>query len=201
MNYQKKQSFRPNTKFQQMKKINILWLFALIALAFSSCHKDIDLFIPDKDAVEFNASIIGIVIDEAGAPVENATIRYGTNTKTSDKNGTYQFKNVKVNSKHNVVKINKTGYFEGSRELLRIGQRPLHQKHITYKSFDQSFESTTSFSIKKGSITLDFPADAIVMASNNTPYSGQVQIAMKYLNPDQLEIYNKCRQPCRYQCR
>ena len=58
-----------------MKKINILWLFALIALAFSSCHKDIDLFIPDKDAVEFNASIIGIVIDEAGAHVENATIR------------------------------------------------------------------------------------------------------------------------------
>ncbi|MBK6448828.1 carboxypeptidase-like regulatory domain-containing protein [Candidatus Brachybacter algidus] len=175
-----------------MKKINIIWLFALIALAFSSCHKDIDLFIPDKDAVEFNASIIGIVIDEAGAPVENATIRYGTNTKTSDKNGTYQFKNVKVNSKHNVVKINKTGYFEGSREFTTDRANTITIKNILLtKSFDQSFESTTSFSIKKGSITLDFPADAIVMASNNTPYSGQVQIAMKYLNPDQLEIYQQ----------
>lgn len=115
MNYQKKQSFRPNTKFKQMKKINIIWLFALIALAFSSCHKDINEFIPDKEGQNFKSSLFGSVVDEAGQPVENAIIRYGANTKMTDKNGIYQFKNVDVNSKHNLITISKQGYFEGSR--------------------------------------------------------------------------------------
>ncbi|MBL0119422.1 MAG: hypothetical protein IPP89_10685 [Saprospiraceae bacterium] len=40
-------------------------------------------------------------------------------------------------------------------------------------------------------MTLDFPADAIAMASNNTPYSGTVMVAMKYLDPNQSSIYTQ----------
>ena len=175
-----------------MKKINIIWLFALIALAFSSCHKDINEFIPDKEGQNFKSSLFGSVVDEAGQPVENAIIRYGANTKMTDKNGIYQFKNVDVNSKHNLITISKQGYFEGSRVFTTDRSTTITIRNILLeKSFDKSFESTTAASLKKGAVTLDFPADAIVMASNNSPYSGTVMVAMKYLDPNQSSIYTQ----------
>jgi uncharacterized membrane protein len=149
-----------------MKKIKIIWLFALIALAFSSCHKDINEFIPDKEGQNFKSSLFGSVVDEAGQPVENAIIRYGANTKMTDKNGIYQFKNVDVNSKHNLITISKQGYFEGSRVFTTDRSTTITIRNILLeKSFDKSFESTTAASLKKGAVTLDFPADAIAMAS------------------------------------
>ncbi|MBK9025840.1 MAG: hypothetical protein IPL69_18245 [Saprospiraceae bacterium] len=132
------------------------------------------------------------MVDEAGQPVENAIIRYGANTKMTDKNGIYQFKNVDVNSKHNLITISKQGYFEGSRVFTTDRSTTITIRNILLeKSFDKSFESTTAASLKKGAVTLDFPADAIAMASNNTPYSGTVMVAMKYLDPNQSSIYTQ----------
>ena len=125
-----------------------------MAVAFSSCRKDVDLFITDTPEV-FHSSIFGIVVDESGDPVDKAVIKYGDLTKVTDENGIYQFKNVKVNSKHNFVTITKNGYFEGSRTFTTDRSNTISLKNILLeKSFDVSFESTTSASLKKGSIKI-----------------------------------------------
>lgn len=175
-----------------MYKIKNLWILAILALAISSCRKDTIDFIEGPKGQDFQSNILGSVIDEAGQPVANATVKYLGVTKTSDENGVYYFKNVKVNSKHSLITIRKEGYFEASRVFTTDRSNTVRVRNtLLAKTFDQSFESAAGATLKKGAITLDFPADAVIVASNNTPYSGTVQIAMKYLNPDGVEIFNQ----------
>jgi len=175
-----------------MYKIKNLWIVAILALAISSCRKDTIDFIEGPKGQNFTSNILGSVIDEAGQPVANATVKYLGITKTSDENGVYYFKNVEVNSKHSLITIRKEGYFEGSRVFSTDRSNTVRVRNtLLAKTFDQSFESTAGSTLKKGAITLEFPADGVVLASNNSSYSGTVQVAMKYLNPDGVEIFDQ----------
>ncbi len=175
-----------------MYKFRFIYILAFIALAMSSCRKDFNDFITDPKSQEYSGSILGYVIDESGLPVKDARVTFDNKIKTTDENGVYQFKNVQINSRHNIINIKKEGYFEGSRVFTTDRATTISVRNILLaKNFDQSFESSVSGKVNKGSITLDFPSDAIVMASSGSTYNGTVKIAMKYLDPSKREIYDQ----------
>lgn len=176
-----------------MYKFRFIYVLAFIALAMFSCRKDtIDFIVDNPQGQDYKGSILGYVVDENGLPVKDATVRFDNTVKTTDENGVYQFKNVDLNSKHNVVTIRKTGYFEGSRVFTTDRSSTVSVRNILLaKNFDQSFESSSASKVSKGAVSLDFPSDAVVLASSGAPYSGTVQVAMKYLDPSKREIYEQ----------
>lgn len=175
-----------------MYKFRFIYILAFIALAMVSCRKDTIDFIEDQKGQNYSGSILGYVVDEAGLPVKDATVKFDNKLKTTDENGVYQFKNVNINSKHNLITIRKDGYFEGSRVFTTDRSNTISVRNILLaKDFDQSFESSTTARIIKGAISLDFPSDAVVLASGGSPYNGTVKIAMKYLDPSNREIFDQ----------
>lgn len=175
-----------------MYRFKTLIFLALVTFLAASCRKDINEFILDSPGKEFTANILGIVVDEDGKPVVNAAVSYEGRQIATDDNGVYSFKNVKVNSRHNLVQIRKEGYFEGSRVFTTDRSTTVRVKNILLKkTFDRNFESNVAATVSKGDIRLEFPADGVVLASNNAPYSGTVQIAVKYLDPDTRAIFEQ----------
>lgn len=92
----------------------------LIIINLLACQKDRDIFIPDLQdpIILVNTSVGGAVIDENNAPVMGATVQLGTETKETDQNGVFLFRDVEVNSSRVYLEVNKAGYFQGSRAIL-----------------------------------------------------------------------------------
>lgn len=165
-----------------------LFLFGLI-IFITSCQKDSTEFVPTGDAITVDASIFGVVVDESQEPIQGATILYRGQSITTDEYGIYKFDNVKVNSKHNHINITKEGYFEGTRTFRTNHTKTLTLKtQLLTKSFDQSFNSDQGGVVKTTRSTLTFLPNSIMDANSKEPYSGEVTVAMKYLDPTQIEV-------------
>lgn len=96
---------------------NIIYIFLILLVA--GCYKDEDIFVPDnKPAEEYvKTSFIGLVTDEEGNPIENATVYTGTERKETDINGVFYVENVEVNTRKAYFRVEKAGFFHASRVL------------------------------------------------------------------------------------
>lgn len=161
-----------------------------LLFAFSACRKDINDFIRDPQARTFQVNIGGTVVNETGSPVVDAKVTYEGVETLTDKNGVYRFSKVKVNSLHNLIRIEKNGYFEGSRVFTTDRETSITLRNILLaKSFDNLFDAGSGGTIQSGNLSLIFPADGIVTDAGKQPYSGIVKVAVKYLDPSNIEMY------------
>lgn len=80
-----------------MKKILIYGMLAFLGVSLSACHKhhdpSYDDVTPPEVAVAPN-TLSGIVTDMQGNPIAGATVRLGSESATTGKNGVYEFGNV-----------------------------------------------------------------------------------------------------------
>lgn len=161
-----------------------IWILMLLSALMTGCIKDQSDFIGQPGAVTQTSSIFGILQNEDGTPVEGAAVTFGGLTVISDIYGVYQFKNVEVSSERSIIRIMKEGYFETSRTFSTQRKSSLRLKNVLIKKdFSKSFNASEGGSIIESNITLDFPPNAIIEQSSGNTYSGQVQVAIKYLNP------------------
>lgn len=167
-----------------MKKILILisCVAALIIFIYG-CRKDV-VSTGNTPANYYKSNIYGVVLDENNEPILNATVTFGQNTRLTDKNGIYSFLNVEVRSTINYIKISGAGYFDTGRSFNTQKKTTIKLKNILLKKdFSNSFNSTIESKINKGEVTLKFPANSIVDEASGNSYTGQVMVALKYLNP------------------
>ena len=180
---------------------NLLFFSAFTALIFSvtllfitSCQKEADgpgggEPPPPIDQEKVNASIRGIVVDENDVPIISATVSSGTSTTTTDRYGVFTFKNISLSINNGYVKVEKTGFFTGSRSFSSVAGR-VHNVRIklltktTAGSFAGSAGGTVNLS---GGAKLVMPASAINDASGNA-YTGNVNVAMRWLDPTSPEL-------------
>ena len=185
-----------------MKKIT---LFSLILLVFFACRKDsetsttstttndppiinIDDF--EEEVIPVTASLAGLVIDEAGNPVENASVKLGANAESTDDKGNFLFKQVEMNAAGTYVTVQKAGYYKGSA---RIFPKDNSQNYVTIKLMEiipsGSFVSGTGGVISNPSgIKLDFPPNAIV-DDNGDAYDGNVEVAARWIDPTADDLF------------
>ncbi|HMG15933.1 MAG TPA: carboxypeptidase-like regulatory domain-containing protein, partial [Saprospiraceae bacterium] len=165
-----------------MKK-NLLFIAMGLLLILSSCVKDREVFIPD-DGINYKSNILGVVVDESNKPAEGATVTYNGVTKTTDKNGVYTFNNVDVSSKHSLVKIKKAGYFEASRAFNTQKSANIQLRNILLaKDFNKSFSASSGGVVEANGYKITFPANAVMVESSGAAYTGQVKVAVQYLDP------------------
>ncbi len=169
-----------------------LLLFTILSLLISSCVKEESDFIKGEQGLTYTSNILGIVIDEEGQPIKDANVTFNGVTKTTDANGVYQFKDVEVSDRHSNIRIKKDGYFDGSRAFMTNRKASISLKVILLKKdFDQSFNSNTGGSLKESNINVEFPSDGIVVESTGEKYAGQVNVAIKYMDPNSETIFDE----------
>ncbi|MEZ5049651.1 MAG: carboxypeptidase-like regulatory domain-containing protein [Saprospiraceae bacterium] len=164
----------------------IISISLLLLLVFTGCQKDNETFVTD-DSKSYNSTLFGLVLDENQNPVEGASVNYKNASTTTDEYGVYKIENVKVNDQHNFITIEKSGYFEGCRTFRTNRERRFnHTTILLEKDFNKNFSSASGGTLTEGNINLTFPANAIVVDDSKTDYSGTVQVAIKYLNPSDI---------------
>ena len=176
-----------------MKLLQLFRWFGVFALllTLSACQREIIL--PDgpttpTDVVNDNITVVagvrGTVIDESGRPVSGALVTCGMQTQSTDRYGTFSFKNISLSKANGSVKVVKPGYFTHYRSFLSTTGR-MHQVRIQLlpKSNSGTFDAASGGTVNlSNGAKLVMPANAVADASGNA-YSGQVQVAMTWIDP------------------
>ena len=186
-----------------MNKLSLI--AAVFLLVITACRKDIDdemtTEIPNEPPIIENydpvvkpiqASVIGFVVDETSTPVSLANVTMGSNTTMTDEYGHFFFNDVDMNQRGTLVKIEKEGYFEGSRRFFPLdGSKSRVKVELLEKNFSQSFESNTGGIITiANETTVEFDANTIQKEDGQT-YTGEVQIAAKWMDPTATSTFDQ----------
>ena len=185
-----------------MKKIlSSVILFCIFIIA---CKKNENYFRAPGNSNTLISLITGRVSDLNNLPVDNALVSAGTITTTTDINGIFFLKNVKLSSDAVFLTVSKAGYFHGSRTFF-VNPNPVnitnrfadrrtsssHNNSINYvnvklipKIVSGNFSASLGGTIQvSGGGTVDIGAGSVVNASTGIVYSGNVSVSAFYLNP------------------
>lgn len=171
--------------------LSLVFSAILIALLITiSCQKTNDDLPDDPDdqnppPIEYvTAGISGRVLDENNQPVNGAVVKAGTASTTTDLNGHFKLNNVSLNKNAGLVKIEKDGFFQGSRTIV------VNKNVVNYVSL-QLIKKTVSGTVSGstgGNITVQ-GGGSIVFTGNsfvntvNAAYTGTVSVSTFFINP------------------
>jgi len=173
-----------------MKTIKLLTLLMLVTLAMQSCRKDGDIvdITPNEPVTELaiQGSVMGTVIDENGAAIEGATVTFGNLTESTDEYGVFQFNNQTMLASGTYIKVEKEGYFKGSRKFYpTTGATSRVNVELMTMVEVAGFMSSTGDEVKFEGVEISFGNNNI-MAEDGTDYNGIVKVFAKYLDPTLL---------------
>ena len=189
-------------KMIKMKKLGILSL--LFVLALSACRKDVDEVTTTVEPYEppiinfdpvlqmVTGSVTGFVTDESGEPLTDAVVKLDGHTTTTDAFGHFFLTDISMNSRGQYVKVEKNGYFLGSRRFFpQAGEQSRVKIEMLAKNFDQTFDAQAGGTIESnGGANIVFPENSISKADGSA-YTGTVKVATKWLDPSSLATLNQ----------
>ncbi len=167
----------------------------LAALFFFSCQKE---FSPDTGgggtppdlATRVSSSVSGFVTDENDLPVKNAGVQFGSANISTDKYGYFEFKNVQVVKNAAVVTVNKPGYFKGIKTyIVREGKPAFFRIKLIPKTNTGSINGGSGGNVTlTNGLSITLPAGAVVNASTSSAYTGTVNVAAFWINPEASDL-------------
>lgn len=144
---------------------------------------------PPAPVVNVYGNIFGLVIDENNDPVSDASVIYGNETLTTDEDGLFIFKDVKMNANGTYVQVEKQGFFMGSRRLYP-GQNATNYMEVKLleKTIVGTLNSQSGGALElQSGAKIELPANGIVDADGNG-YNGSVNVAMRWLDPTAADL-------------
>lgn len=177
------------THFKFMKTFSAIAIVALAIIGLQSCYKKD--YTTSNNSTQFDnskmvtASVHGIVQDEAGMPIKQASVKCNGYSTTTDDNGLFFFSAINTPSHVTSVMVSKDTYFNGNRTM-SVQANQTHTMHITLlkkenpEVFNANNGGTVSFA---GGMSITFPANGIVNKQTGTPYNGQVYVYAKKIDP------------------
>jgi len=167
-------------------RIYTLSFVCLMILCFSSCRKDavIDMKTTDKiDQIFITGDVNGLVIDNEGVPVPDATVSLGIEETTSDENGIFRFSDVQLANLGSYVSVEKNGYFHGGKNIF-ASEVADYRSQIVLTPYKES----TSFSSMNGveffmtdGAKISIPSSGLAL--NGQTYIGDVSLFAAWLDP------------------
>ena len=106
--------------------------------------------------------------------------------------GIFFFNEETMNARGTLVKVEKTGYFEGSRRFFPTADEASRVKiELITQSFDESFNAQSGGAVSKDDGTaIQFSANSVQLADGEL-YQGEVKVAMKWLDPTAVNTLNQ----------
>ncbi len=170
-----------------------LLLIILCALACQKKNSDTVTFPGINTGSTISTNVAGRIVNDQSQPVSGATIKAGTSTTTTDINGEFRINSASLTENTALVTVEKAGYFSGSRTFYaRANQKQYVEIMLLPKLGIGSVSATTGGTITLGNgsaITLQ--PSGVVTASTGSAYTGNVNIAMTWINPASADLYRQ----------
>ncbi len=173
-------------------KNQILYL-CLLLLCIFSCRDEINEFTTTIDEspplVLVETRVMGRVVDDAGDPVSNASVRLGSHTILSGADGFFEFDELAFQKSGDVVSADVPGFFKGvSQSSFQAAGQSFVEVRMLAKGEPDIVASTTDASIvKPNGMEISIPANSIV-DSNGNRYEGNVMVFSKWIDPTDENI-------------
>jgi hypothetical protein len=163
----------------------------VVAMIFVLCCRKSDHTEPDNNnnnpkPIEYvTASISGRVTDEANLPVSGAIVKAGTGTASTDINGSFRITNISLDKNAGFVKVEKDGFFQGSRTIVVNGGVV---NYVSVQLIKKVISGTVSGN-SGGNVTvstggsINFTGNSFVNTGNGTAYTGTVSVSAFFINP------------------
>jgi len=174
-------------------------LLAIITmLAIISCQKQIDNTgnntynpptPPDLSSKVFS-SVSGFVTDENDGALSGASVSFGNATTVTDKYGYFKFVDISVVKEAAVVTVNKLSYFPGIKTFrAETDKSAFFRIKLIPKTNAGNINATSggTTTLNNG-LSVSLPASGVVVASNNSPYTGTVNVAATWINPTAKDL-------------
>lgn len=166
--------------------ICILCLFTV----YVACQRDDYGAIPDPPpgpavSEKVQTTVEGRIVDDQQVPVQGAIIRAGAATTFTDLNGNFLIRNVILDESAGFVKVEKKGFFTGSRTFKSIKD----SKHFVTIQLIKKNDAGNFNGTAGGSITvpnggsISFEANSVIDPANNTAYTGTVSVSAFLIDP------------------
>ncbi len=128
------------------------------------------------------AKVMGSISDESGQAIQGATVQIGNVTAQTDINGLFNIANATVYDKLGYVKVTKAGYFLGSRSFVPSNSGNVVNIRMLSKTIVATLSGSSGGTVQSQGVTLFFGANSF--SKNNAPFTGQVNVALKHLDPE-----------------
>lgn len=175
------------------KNLSVILLLIIIISIGNSCRKDYahEQYTEDIPSVKpdfttkLNVNISGFITDENNEPVFNAGIEAGNKTATTDEFGYFHIENASLAEIAGVVKAVKNGYFKGYRTFnVEQGTDAFVRIKLLPSNNPGDIDAAAGGTVDlPGNARLAIPANAVVVASSGTGYSGPVNVSAHWINP------------------
>lgn len=140
----------------------------------------------DNFSEHFGASasrdFIGQVVDVNGQAIQNATVKIGTSTKQTDKNGMFILNDADVNERFAYITATKIGYVDGSRALVPTSGMNNVRIMLLPLEITQTIASGANSEVLLPNGT-KVKFDGAFKDENGNSYSGDVNVSMFHLSP------------------
>ncbi|HEX6432501.1 MAG TPA: hypothetical protein VF008_32630 [Niastella sp.] len=139
-----------------------------------------------------SATVSGRVLDDMNKPLKGATVTAGAASTTTDINGAFSFNNITLNKNAGFIKVEKTGFFTGSRTfMVTTTSSNIVVIQLIKKSTAGTFTAGTggNVTVSNGG-SINFQAGSIVNAADKSAYTGTVTVSASYINPDSANWRN-----------
>ena len=162
-----------------MHNLKFLLPLALLASVFVACNKD--GFFSSSPSV--NAAFAGQIIDEGGQAISGAQVRVEGELVTTDENGVFRLRPMRVPADDAKLMVTKIGYFEFSRAYyVEDDAMQIVTIQLLHKDQIGTVSAASGGTVQlSGGATLVFPAGAFVDQTGNV-YNGTVRVFARKLD-------------------
>ena len=177
-----------------MKIFHRFILLALACILFNQCQREVS-YIGSGDAGSIvfpnplRANIQGNVLDENSQPAENAIVKVGSQTTTTDAKGYFRINDAVLDKNATLVTAERSGYFTAYRTFSATSGTNQVLIKLTKKNLSGTVSATNGGDVNLSNGTkITLPAGGIIKASDNSDYAGDVEVYASYIDPTAQDI-------------
>ncbi|GAA3925528.1 hypothetical protein GO495_04065 [Chitinophaga oryziterrae] len=166
------------------------YLVLITTIFLFACQKDAKEIQTTLRPEYIETSIQGKVLDDNQQPVAGATVVISKYTTRTNARGIFRLDSIDIDIHASVVKVSKTGYFNGFRTFVaNKGILNFVQLQLITSNTAGEFTAASGGTVtvpNGGSIT--FTGSGIVTAADNAAYTGNVNVSAHFINPTLPEL-------------
>jgi hypothetical protein len=180
-----------------MRGIHRFISIVLCSVLFVQCQKEISYIgTPDPGQVvpsnPITANLQGNVVDENGLAANNVSIKVGAKTASTDAKGYFRINDAPLDKNVALVTVEKTGYFKTFRCFSATSGTNQVVIKLIRKTLSGNVDAATGGEVSLSNGTkITLPASGVVKASDNSSYTGSINVYAAYIDPTTPDILDR----------
>lgn len=146
---------------------------------------------PPISSEKIVTTVTGFVTNADNVAVMGAMVKAGEVTTITDRYGYFEIKNVLVTKEAAVVSVTQAGYFKGIKTWVAVaGKAVFFRLRLLPKTVEGSIQSSVGGTVSSQSgLSVTIPANAVINAATNNVYSGAVNVAIQWIDPQASDLH------------